>query len=130
MFVYRMCTVQGRTSAFADLEAKKEAKRLKEAAAAEREEVKKLVDKYRDQAHPLRTKITEGELTVDDAQKTPAGLAALIIGLDITFGHHLSAGEEIPAEMIKQHAAFGKQLLELERQVIACVLSVYCWVVY
>ena len=125
-----MCTVQARTSAFADLDAKKEAKRLREAAAAEREEIKKLVDKYRDQAVPLRTKITEGELTFDDAQKTPAGLAALIIGLDITFGHHQTNGEDIPAEMIEQHAALGKQLLEVERKVFACVLSVYCGVVY
>ncbi len=85
-----MCTVQARTNAFADLEkrqaaalaAKQEAQRIREAALA----VAELVDKYRDAAHVLHRQILDEKLTVDEARKTPAGLAALIIGMEITMG--------------------------------------------
>ena len=126
-----MCTVQARTSAFADLErrkaAKQETQRMREEGAA----LKEIVDKYRDAAHVLRARIQDGKLTVDEAQKTPAGLAALIIGMDVTMGHHMTNEEPIDPAMIKQRRDWGKALMEAERQVVdgapvCLVLAVYC----
>ena len=127
-----MCTVQARTNAFEHLEkrqaARQEAQRIREAAVA----VAELVDKYRDAAHGLRAKIQDGELTVDEARKTPAGLAALIIRMDVTMGHHFTNDEPIPPAMIKQRREWGKALMDMEaeRQVVdgapVCpVLAVY-----